>query len=62
MLREIPSQLREHAKNKRSDVETAKARVAEVERQALIADGIEPLGTADVLAKRKFQHVATSRK
>ena len=31
-LREIPLRLREHAKNKQSDVETAKARVAEVER------------------------------
>jgi hypothetical protein len=43
MLREIPLRLREHAKNKQSEVEIAKARVAEVERQALIADGIEPL-------------------
>jgi hypothetical protein len=43
MLREIPLRLREHAKNKQGDVETAKARVAEVERQALVTDGIEPL-------------------
>ena len=51
MLREIPLRLREHAKNKQSDVETAKARVAEVERQALIADGIEPLEAKGAVAR-----------
>ena len=51
MLQEIPLRLREHAKNKQSDVETAKARVAEVERQALIADGIEPLEAKGAVAR-----------
>jgi hypothetical protein len=43
MLQEIPIRLREHAKNKQDEVEAAKERVAEMERQALVADGIEPL-------------------
>ena len=51
MLQEIPLRLREHAKNKQSDVETAKAHVAEVERQALIADGIEPLEAKGAVAR-----------
>jgi hypothetical protein len=42
MLREIPLRLREHAKNKQSEVEIAKARVAEVERQALRTDVLSP--------------------
>jgi hypothetical protein len=41
MLKEIPLRLREHAKNKQADLEAAKGRVAEIERQALVADGIE---------------------
>ena len=63
MLREIPLRLREHAKNKQSDVEAAKARVAEVERQALIADGIEPLeakgAVAQAAVEKAEQAVAT---
>ena len=43
MLREIPVRLREHATNKAHDVDAAKAQVVALERQALIADGIEPL-------------------
>ena len=43
MLREIPLRLREHAKNKGSDVEEAKRNVAVIERDALVADGVEPL-------------------
>jgi hypothetical protein len=43
MLQEIPARLREHAKNKQRDVDAAKERLAKVERQALVADGIEPL-------------------
>ena len=43
MLKEIPARLREHAKNKQGDVEAALAHVAELERRALVADGIEPL-------------------
>jgi hypothetical protein len=45
MLREIPARLREHAKSKQNDVEAAQKRVAEIERQALLADGIEPIET-----------------
>lgn len=43
MLKEIPVRLREHAQNKDHDVDTAKAQVVALERQALVADGIEPL-------------------
>lgn len=43
MLNEIPARLREHAKNKENDVEEAKRKVAVIEREALVADGIEPL-------------------
>src|SRR5262245_56546333 len=42
-LREIPLRLREHAKNKQADVEAAKGHLAEIERHALVADGIEAL-------------------
>jgi hypothetical protein len=41
MLQEIPTRLREHARNKQHDVAAAKERVALVERQALVTDGIE---------------------
>jgi hypothetical protein len=43
MLQEIPARLRDHARNKQGDVEAAQARVVAIERQALVADGIEPL-------------------
>ena len=43
MLQEIPARLREHARNKQGDVEAALGRVVEIERQALVSDGIEPL-------------------
>lgn len=43
MLREIPARLREHANAKQGDVETAKQRAADIERRALVADGVEPL-------------------
>jgi hypothetical protein len=43
MLQEIPARLREHANNKQNDVGAAKERVAGLERQALVADGVEPL-------------------
>jgi hypothetical protein len=43
MLQEIPARLREHAKNKQSEAAAAKERLAGVERQALVADGIEAL-------------------
>ena len=42
MLNEIPARLREHAKNKQNDVDEAKSKVAAIEREALVADGIEP--------------------
>ncbi|WP_342360681.1 hypothetical protein [Terrarubrum flagellatum] len=43
MLREIPARLREHANAKQADVDAAKQRVADVERQALVTGGVEPL-------------------
>jgi hypothetical protein len=43
MLREIPLRLREHAKNKQNDVETAKGRVGDIERQAVVVDGVEAI-------------------
>ncbi|WP_294044269.1 hypothetical protein [Sphingomonas sp.] len=46
MLREIPARLREHANAKQGDVETAKLAVVAVERQALVAAGVEPLEKA----------------
>jgi hypothetical protein len=57
MLREIPLRLREHAKNKQADVDTAKGHVAEIERQALLADGIE-LIEARVAAARTAMKAA----
>ncbi len=43
MLQEIPARLREHAKNKQADLEEAKRKLAVVEREALVAAGVEPL-------------------
>jgi hypothetical protein len=43
MLRELPVRLRAHATNKGHDVDAAKAHVRALERQALVADGIETL-------------------
>jgi hypothetical protein len=43
MLQEIPLRLREHAKIKQADVEEAKRKLAVVERNALVAAGVEPL-------------------
>ena len=43
MLREIPARLREHAKNKQADLDEAKRKLAVVERDALVAAGVEPL-------------------
>lgn len=43
MLNEIPLRLREHATNKGHDIDAAKAHVVALERQALVADGIEAL-------------------
>jgi chromosome segregation ATPase len=43
MLKEIPLRLREHAKNKQSDIDAALAHVVAIERRALVSDGIEPL-------------------
>jgi hypothetical protein len=43
MLQEIPARLREHAGNKQNDVGAAKERVGGLERQALVADGVEPI-------------------
>src|SRR5262245_31402345 len=43
MLQEIPARLREHAKNKQSDVDADGQQVAQVERAALVADAIESI-------------------
>jgi len=43
MLQEIPTRLREHAEAKQEDVATAQRQVADLERTALVADGIEAL-------------------
>jgi hypothetical protein len=57
MLKEIPLRLREHAKNKQADVETAKGHAAGIERQALVADGIESI-EARVTAARTAMKIA----
>ena len=43
MLNEIPVWLREHARRKQADVEAAKAQVSEIERRAIVAEGIQAL-------------------
>jgi len=43
MLNEIPLRLREHARRKQADLENAKAEVTEIERRAMVAEGIEGL-------------------
>ena len=43
MLQEIPVRLREHAKIKEADLDEAKRKLAVVERDALVAAGVEPL-------------------
>jgi chromosome segregation ATPase len=45
MLKEIPVRLAEHAESRRAAVESARQRVADVERQALVASGIQALET-----------------
>jgi hypothetical protein len=51
MLKEIPLRLREHAKNKQADVETATGHAAEIERQALVADGVESIEARVMVAR-----------
>jgi chromosome segregation ATPase len=51
MLKEIPLRLREHAKNKQADVETATGHAAEIERQALVADGVESIEARVTVAR-----------
>ena len=41
MLQEIPARLREHAKGKLADYNAAKGHLADLERRALVADGVE---------------------
>jgi hypothetical protein len=43
MLQEIPARLREHAAIKQADLDEAKRKLAVVERDALVAAGVEPL-------------------
>ena len=45
MLQEIPLRLREHANEKQRDAEASQDRLKKMEREALIADGIEPIET-----------------
>jgi chromosome segregation ATPase len=45
MLQEIPKRLREHATNKQNDVAAAQKQLADVERAALVAKGVEPVET-----------------
>ena len=62
MLQEIPARLREHAKEKLADLGTAKAQLAEVERRALVADGVEAaearVEAADAAMKQAEEAVA----
>jgi hypothetical protein len=44
-LKESPARLREHATTREHDIDAAKDLVVALERQALVADGIEPLET-----------------
>lgn len=56
MLREIPLRLREHAKARAAEVDAARARLAELEHNALIADGAGPLEErANVARKAAFE-------
>jgi hypothetical protein len=43
MLQEIPARLREHAEIKQADLDEAKRKLAVIERDALVTDGVEPL-------------------
>jgi hypothetical protein len=55
MLQEIPARLREHARQKQSDVNAARQEVFRIERAALVADGVEEIearaSTAQAAAK-----------
>ncbi|HAJ47984.1 MAG TPA: hypothetical protein DCL54_15535 [Alphaproteobacteria bacterium] len=43
MLQEIPVRLRDHARTKEKESEVERSRLEAIERQALVADGVEPL-------------------
>jgi hypothetical protein len=43
LLREVPIVLREQARNKAHDIDTARAQVAALEHQALVSDGLDAL-------------------
>ena len=62
MLQEIPARLREHAKGKHADLDAAKAQLADVERRALVADGVEAaearVERADAVMKAAEEAVA----
>jgi hypothetical protein len=64
MLQEIPARLREHAKGKLADHAAAKSRLAEIERRALIADGVEAaearVESAEVARKAGEETVANA--
>ncbi len=58
MLNEIPVRLREHAKRKQADVEAAKAQVADIERRAMVAEGIEALEAKAATAREAMEAAA----
>lgn len=60
MLREIPLRLREHATQKQEDVATAQQHLATIERQAMVADGIEKFETAVVKARTEAEAAAAA--
>jgi hypothetical protein len=54
MLTEIPLRLRQHAQSRRSSVDAIKTRLAAVERQAMVAAGIEAKEAALVAARHEL--------
>lgn len=55
MLQDIPTRLREHAGSKLADATAARDRLAAIERQALVADGIEALEARGETAEASVQ-------
>jgi hypothetical protein len=53
MLQEIPQRLRDHATNKQNDVAAAQKQLADVERAALVAQGVEPAEAALAAAQEQ---------
>ncbi|KAA5602653.1 hypothetical protein F1193_03990 [Blastochloris sulfoviridis] len=55
MLQEIPLRLREHADGKRREFEAVEQTVGQIERAALVADGVEPLEAAVAAAQAEVE-------